>query len=101
MSAETFYENLKRNYENDLQFLQADEKLVPIYYICAGEALVVNDMGYSNPDLIWFHGYDLEQRSCTILVNVASAHLILKVMKLEKPQDHKKIGFAGQRGINH
>lgn len=101
MSAEMFYEDLVSNYENDLQLLQDDEKLVPFYYMSSGDAIVVNDIGYSNSDLIWFHGFDSEQQSCVILVHVASAHLVLKVVKLQEAEERMMIGFRGLRDTRH
>jgi len=102
MTADSFYESLKNNIENDIQCLASDEQLAVYYFTPAGQAIILNDIGYQNPNLIWLHGFDAEQNSYTILIHMSSVQLVLRVTRqqaeVQQAEAQRTIGFRGQRG---
>jgi hypothetical protein len=95
MDAKTFYENLKHNIEEDRQHLGDGEEIVGYYYAPNGKGIAINDIGYFLPDLIWLHGFDEEENSCTVLLHFYSVHIVLKRLKDSQAEEPRTIGFRG------
>src|SRR5947207_1055863 len=64
--ADIFYERLQENIEEFQKKLAADEQALVLYYPPGAAAVVVQDIGYHNPNSIMLYGQDSEQKSCTV-----------------------------------
>ncbi|MBD2458258.1 hypothetical protein H6G80_29855 [Nostoc sp. FACHB-87] len=93
--ARTFYQRLKYHIKETQANLSEDEHLAIYFCNKAGEMILIEDIGYHNPNLIILYGQDLTGNPSNLLVHVESVELVLKVLKIENEPEVKKrrIGF--------
>lgn len=89
--ADTFYERLKSNIEGFEKKLKSNEQLMLYCSDQAGDIIHVTDIGYHNPYLILFYGFDSEKKECSIMVHMNSVQLNTKIINTEEKK--RKIGF--------
>lgn len=92
--ADTFYDRLRQHIDATQKQLERNEQLAVCYYSLGGECILVDDIGYHNPNLIMLYGRDSQGNECNVIAHMQSLHLLLRVLKIEDGKERKQIGFV-------
>jgi len=95
--ADTFYEQIRTHVEAMQKNLKKDEQLL-IYHNAGGQPILVTSIGFQNPSMIVLHGLDAMGNECCVLSHLTSVQLVVRVMKVDKQQKRRRIGFMHKSG---
>ena len=91
--ANWFHERLQRTVAKAQTNLEENQQLQLEYYTPAGELIVIEDVGYWNPDMILLYGVDQRENHCTVVINKQCAQFVLRVVPKSPEKPGRHIGF--------
>lgn len=92
--ADALYDRIKQHIEGVSEKLEEDEQLDVYYYTRSGDPILVQAIGYHNPNVIRIYGWDSDKNVCNILVHMQSVELVLKIQKIESKKPKRRMGFV-------
>jgi hypothetical protein len=95
--ADTFYEQIRTHVEAMQKKLKKDEQLL-IYHNAGGQPILITSVGFQNPSMIVLNGLDAMGDECRVLSHMTSIQLVVRVIKVDKQQKRRHIGFMHKPG---
>ncbi len=97
-TAKEFYERVRVAVEDAQAALTGTQEIGLMTYLPNGDGLLVESLGYVNPNLLTLYCRDDHDDACTLMVHPTNVTLLLRIVTETIEEPRRALGFRGAVG---
>jgi len=96
--ADTFYETVAGIVDDERKRLKEGEQLRVYWIQPDGKQILVEEIAFSNPNMILLYGRADATSRLTIITHMSACSLVMRVGPSDPERPQRQLGFLGERG---